>query len=175
MKPQTELERIESKIVEVAARRETMVKAAGEAKQFLAKREKLLGSQLLDSSDYQDSLDFIASERVRIEGLEEAQKQATAQLEQLEIERDTINGTLAIKAYEAQVAEAEGKLLAALATLTELSATIHRIELAPPKGYATDQTEKVRQFWLHLRGLDFHSKLGDLAPRFPEYFQQVTK
>ena len=176
--PQTELEKIESKIAEVTARRETMAKAAREAKQLLAQREKVLGSQLLDSSDYQDSLDFIASERVRIEGLEEAQKQATAQLAQLETDRDTINSDIANKAYEAQVSEAEGKLTAALATLTELSATIYGIELTKPKKYKNDKAERVRQLWLHLREMDFHGKLNDLTPRFPEYstsFQRVTK
>ena len=172
---QTELERIEGKIAEVTARRETMLKAAGEASQFLAERQRILGGQLLNSSDHQASLEFIASERIRIEGLEEAKKQATAQLAQLEAERDTINHTLAIKAYEAQVNEAEGTLLAAFAKLQELSATINGIVLDPPKGYATDHTRQVRNLFGHMREMDFHTKLRDLTPRFPDYFQQVTK
>lgn len=172
---QTELERIEGKIAEVTTRRETMVKAAAEASQFLARRQQILGGELLNSSDHQASLEFITSERIRIEGLEEAKKQATAQLAQLEAERDTINHALAIKAYEAKVNEAEEKLLAAFATLQELSATINGIVLDPPKGYATDYTKQVRNLFGHLHGMDFHAKLRDLTPRFPEYFQQVTK
>ncbi len=178
MKAQTELERIESKIAETTARRETMRKAQREARLVLRAREEALGGQLLNSGDYQDSVDFIASERVRIEGLEEAQKQATAQLAQLEADRDTINSDIANKAYEVQVSEAEGKLTAALATLTELSATIYGIQLAKPKKYKNDKAERVRQLWLHLRDMDFHGKLNDLAPRFPEYseyFKRVTK
>ena len=174
----TELEKIEAKIAEATARRATMVKASSEASKFLAERQKALGSQLLNSADYQDSVDFIASERVRIEGLAEAQKQAAAQLVQLETDRDTINSDIANKAYEAQVSEAEGKLTAALATLTELSATIYGIELTKPKKYKNDKAERVRQLWLHLREMDFHGKLNDLTPRFPEYstsFQRVTK
>ena len=172
---QTELERLEDEITATLDRQQELSREETLSRSALKQREATLGSELLQGVAYQDSIQFIQGEKVRIIGILEAERQLSDKLSQLVAERDAINGTLAVKAYEAQVAEAEGKLIAAFTTLQELSATINGIVLAPPRGYATDQTEKVRNLWNHLRGMDFHIKLGDLAPRFPDYFQKVKK
>ncbi|MBI5944642.1 MAG: hypothetical protein HY864_09755 [Chloroflexi bacterium] len=170
-----ELEKVNAKIAEVEKRREDVKKAQRIARLAIEERAAELGAQLLNGDAYAESIKFLSGERVRLEGLEVAEKHAAATLAELEAERNSHVRTLAIEAYEKEVAEARKKLLTAAAALFDVSSALASIRLVPPAGYVSDGGELVRNFWFHLRDLGITGKLSDLEPRFPEFMSQARK
>jgi len=172
-KQKDELQEVSGKIAEAEARRVGLAKERAEAAQAIDEAEATLGSEILNAADYAQSVQFIARERIRAEGLQTAEKQIAAQIEKLEEERRACQFAIDSEEYEKQTAEAKKKLSKILTDLYSMTAELNTITLNAPRDYKSDETELIRNLWMHIRGLGIYAFLADLEPRFPELMQSA--
>ena len=166
-----DLEQVNKQIAALTQKRQNLIDAQGKAKKAIKEREAELTKELIDGKGSNTSIGFIANERVRVEGLAEAEKQIDAQLAELETERAQIEKDIAIENYEQASAEVKQKLFTCFNLLAQVGSVFGSIQIpAVPFGYSSDETALTRNMYGHLQeDFDIVRTLGEYERIAPEF------
>ena len=175
MNTQAELERVIQQKAGLDKRREELRRDQNEARLALQTRERELDGELIAGTDVEESIGFIARERVRIAGLVEAEKRLDDLLSEYNAEQARIEREIAIQNYEQEVAENKDKFFECVGLLRQVGAIVSTINFHAPRGYTPPEAELVRNMWERVRNLDIVRQLIDWEYRAPEFMAQARK
>lgn len=175
-----QLQEVNQQIADLEARRLDLSRQRNAAKEELREKERQLSRELLAGRPVKAMLETIAQERTLTGALDEAIKQADADLEPLAKERAQIEQAISFENYAATIQTVKEKLLTCIRHLDGMKEQLSGIFLDKPRGFPmNDETEIVENMHGQLLELKIPVIVGEferIAPQFvAEARQAVTK
>jgi hypothetical protein len=172
---QNDLEQVNKRIADLEGRRKKLLATLDGSKKDIRSSKSKLVSELLEGRSVENKLGSVATESVRVEGLEGAIEQAGVALQSLYAERAQIEQGIAIATYDGQVEEAKQKLFACIRSLYQFNETLGTVRLVRPREYTSNADELVRNMWEHLKGFDVYRHLIEFERIAPEFMTQARQ
>jgi hypothetical protein len=174
---QNQLDQITKEIAQLEAQRLELQGEQNAARTAIKDKEASLGQAILSRKPIEASVSFISAERVRVDGLMDADRQLDARIAELRTQRAEVKYQMAIAQYDASIAETREKLLAAFALLYDVVdvAASARVVYPPRDFTPSKESREVFNMRGQLAEIDLYRKVLELERIAPAFMKEAKE